>query len=64
MFTVYYADKLIIYFNLEVKYPKLAKWIQLRRKFQDYYLALNFIIIIIILLVVIYTNIFVLLHVS
>jgi hypothetical protein len=54
---VYYGDKLIIYFNLETKWPKLAKFIQLRRKFQDYYIRINALIIILILLFVIYINI-------
>ena len=29
------------YLNLESKYPKLAKFIAIRRKFQKYYLILN-----------------------
>jgi hypothetical protein len=54
---VYYGDKIIIYFNLENKWPKLAKFIQLRRKFQDYYIRINALIIILILIFVIYINI-------
>ena len=56
----YYGDFLLIYFKLEEKYPRLAKWIRLRRKFQHYYIALNILIIIFILLFVIYVNIVVL----
>lgn len=36
--VILYGDYLIKQFNLEIKYPKLTKWIQLRRKFQGYYL--------------------------
>jgi len=37
-----YSDFLLTYFKLETKYPKIAKYIELRRKFQRYYLNLNF----------------------
>jgi hypothetical protein len=39
--TIVYSDQFIKYLKLETKYPKLAKIIQLRRKFQNYYLFLN-----------------------
>lgn len=58
----YYGDYLIIYYKLEEKYPRLAKWIRLRRKFQHYYIGLNIIIIMFILLFVIYVNWVVLKH--
>jgi hypothetical protein len=32
--TIFYGDYFIKYFNIENKYPKIAKFIQLRRKFQ------------------------------
>jgi hypothetical protein len=35
--TVFYSEKLIIYYKIEEKYPKIGKFIQLRRKFQNYY---------------------------
>lgn len=46
---------LINYFNLVQKWPKLEKYITLRRKFQDYYLILN-IIFITLILILIYVN--------
>ena len=52
----YYGDYLIIYYKLEEKYPWLAKWIRLRRKFQHYYIGLNILLISVILLFVIYVN--------
>ena len=52
----YYGDYLIINYKLEEKYPKLAKWIKLRRKFQHYYIGLNLLLISIALLFVIYVN--------
>jgi predicted PurR-regulated permease PerM len=39
--SAYYGDRLIIYFNLETRFPKLAKIIRLRRTFQDYYIGFN-----------------------
>ena len=39
---VLYGDYLIKRFDLENKYPKLAKFIQLRRKLQNYYLKICF----------------------
>lgn len=50
---------LIKYFNLEEKFPKLAKIIQLRRKFQHYYLFMNTLIIIVLLTLIISINLFV-----
>jgi hypothetical protein len=39
---ILYGDYLILRFDLENKYPKLAKLIQFRRKFQEYYLKVCF----------------------
>jgi len=39
---ILYGDYLIERFKLESKYPKLAKFIQFRRKFQSYYLKVSF----------------------
>jgi hypothetical protein len=67
--VAYYSNKLIIYLNIENKmiryfnkYPILVKYIQLRRKFQSYYIKLNFILIIILTLFTLYTNIYILLN--
>jgi hypothetical protein len=40
--AVLYSDFLIKYFKVENKFPKIANYIQLRRKFQRYYLNINF----------------------
>ena len=40
---ILYGDYLIKNFNLESRYPKLSKFIQLRRKLQSYYLKLSII---------------------
>jgi hypothetical protein len=55
--SVFYGDYLIIKLNLEKKFPRLAKIIQLRRKFQQFYLLSNIFIIILILLIIITFNI-------
>lgn len=62
--VAYYSDKLIIYLNLESKYPKIAKYIQLRRKFQNYYIKLNFILIILLTFFVLYTNVYILIYIN
>jgi hypothetical protein len=59
---IFYGDILIKYFILEEKYPKLAKFIQIRRKFQQYYLLLNILLIFIALLSIIYVNILVFIY--
>jgi len=38
---ILYGDHLIKKFKLEEKYPRLAKWIQLRRRLQRYYLIMS-----------------------
>jgi hypothetical protein len=38
---IFYGDYLLKKFNIEQKYPKLAKVIELRRKFQNYYLLIS-----------------------
>jgi hypothetical protein len=54
--AIFYGDYLIKYFNLEVKYPRLAKFIQLRRKFQLFYLNLNFLAVLLMALYLIWFN--------
>ena len=56
----YYGDKLIVYFKLEEKYPRLAKWIQYRRTIQHYSIALNILMILTIVAYVAYINILIL----
>lgn len=60
--VIYYSEFLIIKLKIEEKYPKLAKFIQLRRKFQQYYFLLNICLIILALLFVIYINFIVLFY--
>jgi hypothetical protein len=62
--TVFYGDKLIIKFKLEEKFPKLAKFIQLRRKFQHYYFFYNVLFIVLILSYVIYINVYILINID
>ena len=49
--TAFYGNKLIEYFQLEKKYPKLAKVIYYRIKFQNYTILFNFILLSIILFI-------------
>nr|YP_010130265.1 hypothetical protein KQ422_mgp033 [Clavaria fumosa]QPZ51167.1 hypothetical protein [Clavaria fumosa] len=55
--AVLYGDFLIRYFKLEERFPKLAVFISIRRKFQRYYLNYNFIVILLISLFLIWWNI-------
>ena len=48
--NIFYGDKIINYFSLEEKYPKLVKIIQLRRKFQQYYLLTEFSLIFVVII--------------
>ena len=43
--TIVYSNAIIEYLQLETKYPKIAKFIQLRKKFQNYLLIMDLIII-------------------
>ena len=53
---VFYSNFFIEYFKLEQKYPKIAVFFKLRRKFQQFYLLINISIIAFIVLVEIYIN--------
>ena len=55
--SIFYGDKLILFFDLENRFAKIAKFIQMRRKFQQYYLLMNIGLILIVLLLIIYVNI-------
>ena len=55
--SIFYGEILITYFDLEKRFPKLSNFIQIRRKFQQYYLLINIGLIIIVLLLIIYVNI-------
>nr|YP_010130179.1 hypothetical protein KQ422_mgp119 [Clavaria fumosa]QPZ51081.1 hypothetical protein [Clavaria fumosa] len=55
--AVLYGDFLIKYFKLEEKFPKIAKYIIIRRKFQWYYLNYNIIVILILSIFLIILNI-------
>jgi hypothetical protein len=47
---IFYGDYLVERFNLETRYPKLYQIINLRKKFNRYYLILNISTIIIVIL--------------
>src|ERR1700678_314808 len=47
---IFYGDYLIKKYKIEVNYPRLAKIISLRRKFQKYYLIVDALIIISVIL--------------
>lgn len=57
---IWTGDYLIKRFNLEERYPKLAKFIQLRRKFQNYYFIINIFTIFMCIGIQIYADIIVL----
>ena len=60
--SIFYGEFLIQKFSLEIKFPKLAKFIQLRRKFQQLYLLINTLIIFIVIIAMTYVDILVFIH--
>lgn len=58
LIAVFTGQQLIDYFNLTTRFPRLAKYILLRQRFQLFYFILNSIFIIIMLLIIISLNIF------
>jgi hypothetical protein len=60
--SILFGDKLIIYFKLEERFPKLSFIFKLRSKFNNFSLTLSFIMIISILLGLIYANILILIN--
>jgi hypothetical protein len=60
---IYYSDLIIKYFSLDSKYPRLFRVIDLRRKFQSYYMAWNLIVLILILLLLLILNLLVFLNI-
>lgn len=59
---IFFGNSLIDYFDLENRFPKLAKFIKLRRTFQKYYLMINIGLISIILIIIIYINLLLILN--
>jgi hypothetical protein len=59
---IFYSDLIIKYFSLETKYPKFARFIEIRRKFQRYYMTWNLIILLLILIMLLFLNFLVLLN--
>jgi DNA repair ATPase RecN len=53
---VIYNDFLITFFKLEERFPKLARFIQLRRKYQRFHMSVSFIICFITLFGIIYLD--------
>ena len=53
---IFYGTFILDYLNLEARYPKLSKIIQLRRTFQQFYLLLNICIIFIVSIIMLFFN--------
>jgi hypothetical protein len=62
LITIFFSDYFINNLNLEEKYPKFNKFIQLRRKFQQYYFILNSLGILLASITIIYINILVFIY--
>lgn len=60
--SIHSGDRLIEYFKIEEKYPKLVRYILIRRKLKSCSFYWNTFIIFIMLLVIITFNIFVLIY--
>ena len=57
LFIIFYGNILIDRLQLEIKYPKISRFIQLRRKFQLYYSLIDFFLIFIVASTIIFINI-------
>lgn len=55
---LYLGDEFIKYLNLEEKYPKLAKYIKLRRKFITYNIMFDSLVILLALFVIVGFNLY------
>ncbi len=55
--SIYFGDYLLNKYNIKSKYPRIHKFIQLRRKFQRFYLILDLTIIFIMLIILAISNI-------
>ena len=54
--VIIYSDFLLNYLKIEDKYPKLGKIIRYRKKFQQFYLFINLLLIIVTLFAIIFIN--------
>jgi hypothetical protein len=64
LMSVFYGDSLIKYFKIEEKYPRIAKFIQLRRKFQQYYFFISILWIFLSLVTVLIFNLWLFLFID
>ena len=53
---IVYSEFLFKYLKLEEKYPRIGKYLKIRKLFQHYYLFINFLFIILILSAIIFIN--------
>lgn len=58
--TILIGQQIIAYFNLETRYPKLARYIKLRQTFDKYFLIINIIIVCLIAIIYIALNFYML----
>ena len=58
--SAFYGNKAIEYFDLEKRYPSLAKFISYRIKFQNYSILFNFLIISVVIVILLLSNFLVL----
>lgn len=59
---VFYSELFIKYLSIDNKYPKFARFIEIRRKFQRYYMTWNLIVLLIILIILLLLNLLVFLN--
>lgn len=57
---IFYGNILLGYFKLEERYPKIGKFIILSRKFQQFYLLINVLIITVVSIIMFVMNLTVL----
>lgn len=60
--SIFFGDYLINKFSINVKYPKLYKFIELRRKFQNFYIITDSLIIILMIIILLIVNLYLLIN--
>jgi hypothetical protein len=59
---IFFGEELLNYFQIEKRFPKLAKFILLRRKFKKYYFIMNSLLIISSLFLIFFVNVYTILY--
>lgn len=60
--SIFFGEYLIIKFSIKEKYPKISKFIEIRRKFQRFYIIIDSLIIILMIIILLIVNLYLLIN--